>query len=148
MKTAEGKDIDVHCRDYDNIQFKGPSSIAYNKEDNCLYICDSGQFGTTSLSKPSGSLYISEIDSFVLRPLLYNCLLHPADVLYDSTRGVVYVAETYANRIIRLVQNPPGVYHASVFHQFNGMIGPTCLAIDDLGNLYVGRYEYQVNLIL
>lgn len=89
-------------------------------------------------------MYISEIDSFVLRPLLHNCLSHPSDVLYDSTRGMVYVAETYANRILRLVQNPSGVYHCSVFHQFNGLIGPTSLAMDELGNLYVGRYEYQV----
>jgi len=122
--------------------------LAYNSDEKSVYICDSGTFGTTTLNRPTGSLYIMEMNSedqpYLLRPLLYNCLSQPSDVLYDHIRGMVYVAETYANRVIRLAQNPSGVYHASVFHQFQGTIGPTALAMDELGNLYVGRYEYQV----
>jgi len=148
FKSPEGKEIELITKEFDNEEFRELSSLAYNKEDNCIYVCDSGPFGTTSLNKPSGSLYLIEIDSLVMRPLLHNCLSHPSDVIYDSNLGMVYVADTYSNKIIRLSQNPAGTYHASVFHQFNGLIGPTSLAVDDAGNLYVGRFEYQVIAIL
>jgi len=52
-----------------------------------------------------------------------------------------YVAEMMTNRLLRFVQQPQGVYHASVFYQFSGMIGPSSLACDSNGNIYVGRYD-------
>lgn len=79
-----------------------------------------------------------------MRPILHNCLSFPSDVLYDQVKGNVYVAETFANRVIRLTQNPYGVYNASIFYQFNGRLGPTALALDEIGNLYVARYEYPI----
>lgn len=49
-----------------------------------------------------------------------------------------------ANRVLRFFQQPAGVYHSSVFHQFSGGVGPSCLAIDNgNGNLYVGHYEVR-----
>ena len=54
-----------------------------------------------------------------------------------------YVAEMMANRVLRFFQQPAGVYHSSVFHQFSGGVGPSCLAIDSNGNLYVGHYEVR-----
>ena len=48
-----------------------------------------------------------------------------------------------ANRVLRFFQQPAGVYHASVFHQFSGGVGPSSLAIDSNGNLYVGQYEVR-----
>ena len=134
--------------EYEGIPFKGPSSLSYNQEDNILYIADSGTFGNISLNKPQGSIFLyelRELDGYnVMRPLMLNCLANPTAILYDNNKGILYVAETFANRIIRLAQSPPGVYHASVFYQFSGRVGPTCLAVDDLDNLYVGRFEFQV----
>ena len=52
-----------------------------------------------------------------------------------------YVAEMMTNRLLRFVQQPQGVYHASVFYQFSGMLGPSSLACDSNGNIYVGRYD-------
>ena len=134
--------------DYEGIPFKGPSSLAYNKSDNILYIADCGPFGSLSLNKPHGSVYLYELrdldENRVMRPLLFNCLASPSAIIYDNNRGNLYVAETATNRIIRLSQNPVGVYYASVFYQFSGRVGPTSLAVDDLDNLYVGRFEYQV----
>ena len=91
-----------------------------------------------------GSLYYVELDNKITRGLLINCLAYPADVIYDNTSQILYVAETFTNRIIRLIQNPPGVFHSSIFHQFNGRIGPTAITMDELGNIYVARYEFQV----
>ena len=120
-----------------------------------MYIADSGPFGSISLNKPQGSVYLYELRNLVdldeyrvMRPLLFMCLAGPTAIIYDNNKGNLFVAETFANRIIRLTQNPTGVYHASVFYQFSGRVGPTCLAIDDLDNLYVGRFEFQVNLII
>lgn len=45
------------------------------------------------------------------------------------------------NRILRFVQRPAGVYHFSVFHQFSGGFGPSSLACDRDGNLYVAHFD-------
>lgn len=71
-----------------------------------------------------------------LRPIILNSRPAPL-VLYR------YVAEMMANRVLRFFQQPAGVYHSSVFHQFSGGVGPSCLAIDSNGNLYVGHYEVR-----
>ena len=136
--------------EYEGIPFKGPTSLAYNTEDNILYIADTGPFGNISMSKPHGSVYLydlRELDGLqMMRPLMFNCLSYPSAIIYDNNKGNLYIAETFTNRIIRLTQNPKGVYHASVFYQFSGRVGPTCLALDDLDNIYVGRFEFQVRL--
>jgi len=90
-----------------------------------------------------GSVYLIDLESKIMKVILNKCLSFPADILYDNKRGNLFIADTFNNRIIRLCQNPVGVFNATVFHQFNGRVGPSALAIDDLGNLYVGRYEFQ-----
>lgn len=53
------------------------------------------------------------------------------------------MAELLANRIVRFVQRPANVYHMSVFYQFSGRMGPSAIAIDEDGNLYVARYDFS-----
>jgi hypothetical protein len=84
----------------------------------------------------------------ILRPLSYNTLAYPADLVFDNQRGILYVVETFANRVLRLIQNPIGVYHMSIFHVFSGRLGPSSITIDEFGNIYVARYEYQVILLI
>lgn len=45
------------------------------------------------------------------------------------------------NRLLQLFQKPKGIYHCSVFYNFSGGIGPSCIACDPLGRLFVGSYE-------
>ena len=40
------------------------------------------------------------------------------------------------------MQRPAKVYHCSVFHQFSGGPGPSAIAVDASGNLYVARYDF------
>jgi hypothetical protein len=47
------------------------------------------------------------------------------------------------NRILRYVQKPEGVFHPSVFYQFSGGVGPSCIATDRSGNIYVGIYDVK-----
>ncbi len=135
-------------KDYEDQDLKGPTALAYNKEDNILFIGDGRNFMETQLYPLEGSVYVIDLETRIMRPVLDKCLSYPADVLYDNKRGNLFIADTFCNRIIRLCQNPVGVYNASVFHQFNGRVGPTALAIDELGNVYVGRYEFQTVKII
>ncbi len=57
-----------------------------------------------------------------------------------------YVAEMMANRVLRFFQQPSGVFHASVFYQLSGGVGPSSLALDSAGNLYVGQYDVKGTL--
>ena len=54
-----------------------------------------------------------------------------------------YVAEQMKNRVLRFFQRPEGVYHGSVFHQLSGGVGPSCLALDEQGVLYIGQFEIK-----
>ncbi len=136
----------ILIKDFKDEPLKGPTSLCFNKEDNILYMTDAGNFMSASLYPANGSVFIIDLDSKIMRPIMYNCLSFPADVTYDCIRKVVYVAETFANRVIRLVQNPDGVYHSSVFYQFNGRFGPTAVAVDEHGYVYVARYDFQLDL--
>ena len=54
------------------------------------------------------------------------------------------MAELMSNRILRLVQRPGGVFHCSVFHQFNGKLGPTSLVYHPGKDaLLVARYDFS-----
>ena len=48
-----------------------------------------------------------------------------------------------SNRILRFFQKPNGVYHGSVFHQLAGGVGPSSVAVDSTGNIYVGCFEIR-----
>lgn len=53
-----------------------------------------------------------------------------------------FVCELLANRVIRLVQKPKGVFIPSTFIQFSGRMGPSAIAMDEAKKLlYIGRYD-------
>ena len=56
---------------------------------------------------------------------------------------ISYVAEMMANRVLRFFQKPTGVYHGSVFYQLSGGVGPSALACDSDGTLYVASYDVR-----
>ena len=95
------------------------------------------------MNRPYASLYILDLETNIIKPLLHNCLAYASDLVYDYNRACLYVAETFENRIIRLEQNPIGVYNMTHFFQFSGRIGPSALAIDNNGYIYVARFEFQ-----
>lgn len=49
-----------------------------------------------------------------------------------------------SNQILRFSERPAGVYQCSVYHRFNGSIGPSAITCDAQGNLYIARYDYGV----
>jgi len=124
---------------YEDKPLKGPSSISISSDD--IYFTDSGSFGDTGLHSRTGSLFA--IVNRILKPLSYESMAYPSGLAVSKNNKIIYVAEMMANRVLRFFQQPAGVYHSSVFHQFSGGVGPSCLAIDSNGNLFVGHYEVR-----
>ena len=142
-KKPNSEKPEVLVRDYEGNPLNGPTSISFNSEDNSILFCDGGYFESTSLSRPEGSVYHVDLDSHTTVPILDKCLAYPADVVFEGLVGIGYVAETFANRILRITENPQGIFHTNVFYVFNGRVGPTALTIDDQGNIYAARFEFQ-----
>jgi sugar lactone lactonase YvrE len=142
--TAEQSPLieNIIAKEYDGKPFKGPTSLCFNKDDNVIYFTDSGNFETASMSPFDCALYSIDLETRVLKQILGN-LSFVSDVCYDSVNCCLYLAETFMNRVLRLKQNDDGIYITSVFYQFNGRIGPSTLAVDENGYLYVARYEYS-----
>ena len=130
------------AKECDGRPFKGPTSLTYNKEDNILYFSDSGLFDNASLAPFDSVIYSIDLETRVLKPILEN-LSFISDICYDGGRECLYIAETFMNRVLRLKMNNDGVFHASVFYQFSGRLGPSALTVDDNGNVYIARYEYS-----
>lgn len=114
-----------------------------SEKNNTLFFTDSGPLGETSLENPTGSVFAIDLSVSMLKPVIYNKLAYPSGLALSAEENVLYVAETYANRILRIVCHPSGVYHTSVFHQFTGRLGPTAISIHpQTGKLYVARYDF------
>jgi hypothetical protein len=92
----------------------------------------------------------------MLRPLIVRSLANPCAIALAKDRAnqtIVYVCEMDRNRVIRFVQNPPGVYHPTVFLQLAGRMGsgtPLChtyISSDSLSLCFSfdsGRLPYVV----
>ena len=142
-KKLNAEKPEVLMRDYEGNPLIGPTALAFNGEDNSILFCDGGFFESTSLSQPTGSVYHYDIDGKTTIPIIEKCLAYPADIIFEGIIGTGYVVETFANRILKITENPQGIFHTSVFYVFNGRVGPTAITNDDQGNLYVSRFEYQ-----
>ena len=144
ISTLENSTLieNIIAKEFDGKPFKGPSSLAYNKDENIIYFCDSGNFDTATMAPFDCALYSIDLETRVLRQIM-NKLSFVFDVCYDGANGCIYLSETFMNRILRLKQNEDGVYVSSVFYQFNGRVGPTAMTLDENGNLFIARFEYS-----
>jgi sugar lactone lactonase YvrE len=136
----EENEITEHMKSYQDKAFKGPNSIVSSR-NGTLYFTDSGPLGETTINSPTGSVF-SLIGEFI-QPLAFRCLAHPSGIALSPKEDEIYVCETLKNRILRFVRRPSGIYQCSVFHQFNGLLGPTSIAVDGNGYLYVSRFEFS-----
>lgn len=132
----------IIAKEYDGKPFKGPTALSFNKDENVIYFCDSGNFETASMCPFDCALYSIDLETRVLKQIMNN-LSFVSDICYDGMNSCIYIAETFMNRILRLKQNDNGIYISSVFYQFSGRIGPSALALDENGNLFVARFEYS-----
>ena len=123
--------------EYEDRPLKGPHSVVVRNNGSEIVFTDSGPVGETGLHDPTGSLFVIKADMLI--PISLGNLAYPTGV---ATYGnFVYVCEQSMNRVLRFYQEPEGVYHGSVFYQSAGGVGPSCIAVDAQGSLYVGVYE-------
>jgi aspartate beta-hydroxylase len=147
VSVTDDGELSPIVSEYEEKGFRGPSSIAVDSAQT-VYFTDSGPLGNTTLQNSTGSVFAISGAAQVLQPLAFECLAHPCGVAlapgppHDPTLAPVYVAEMARNRVLRFVQAPKGVYHCSVFHQFGGAVGPSGVACDAHGHVFVSRFEY------
>ena len=60
----------------------------------------------------------------------------------NANEDVLFVAEMCRNRILKVVLHENGTYQTSVFKQFSGRFGPTAMAVNHDGLLYVARFDF------
>lgn len=143
-----GQPPGVMVKAYEERSFRGPSAIAFGSQDDedTIYFTDSGPLGETTLEKPKGSIFsicTSPSGGQILRPLAFECLAHPCGIASSpADPKVLFVVEMMQNRILRLCRRPSSTHHLSVFHQFAGGLGPSCISCDKSGALYVGHYDF------
>ena len=136
------KDVNFIFKDYCGVSLKGPTSLVRSKDDDYIITADAGHFGSSTINNTGGSLYLFDINNNVLKPIILNTLAYPCDIYHDKEDDIFYVCEMLNNRVLRLVQNPNGVFHSSVFYTFNGKLGPSAVTMDEIGNIYVARSDF------
>lgn len=140
-QPVDETEFQVLVGDYEGAQFYGPNSLCFDN-NGTLFFTDSGPMGDTSLANPKGSVFCVSHEDQLLKPLALHCLAHPSGIVTSQDGSFVFVAETMANRVLRFVKRPNGVFHCSVYHQFSGGFGPTALACDNQNRLYVARFDF------
>lgn len=128
-------------REYEAKDFKGPSAIAVDSKGN-IFFTDSGPMGESTLQAPLGSVYTISRDGQLLQPLALETLAHPCGLALSPNDSALYICEMMANRLMRFVQRPMGVWHCSTYYQFSGGLGPSAVACDAKGFVYVALYDF------
>ena len=136
------KEVISIFKDYCGVSLKGPTSLVRSKDDDYIIAADAGHFGSSTINNTGGSIYLFDINNNVLRPIILNNLAYPCDIYHDKEEDIFYICEMLNNRILRMVQNPKGVFHCSVFYTFNGKLGPSAVTMDEIGNIYVSRSDF------
>jgi sugar lactone lactonase YvrE len=129
---------------YEDRPLKGPHSVISDRFGN-IYFTDSGPLGDTGLASPSGSVYCitNSPGSQILKPISLNNLAYPTGIAVSPDGKFIYVAEMMKNRLLRFFERPEGVFHGSVFYQFSGGVGPSSVACDASGTIYVGHFDIK-----
>jgi len=142
LAVQDNGEQEVIVGTYEDKPLIGPNSIIYASNGN-VFFTDSGPFGETGLHNKTGSLFMVSNggSAQMLRPVSLENLASPSGVAISPDGKFVYVAEMMTNRILRFFQKPDGVYHASVYYQLQGRVGPTAIVCDKQGCLYIGHYD-------
>eukprot|EP00759_Apiculatamorpha_spiralis_P058945 PhF_6_TR9506/c0_g1_i1/m.14817 len=121
---------------------KGPNRIVFSSKNSGVFFTDSGVLGDTTLAEPTGSVFTIVND--ILIPIALNCLAHPSGLAVNADGTVLYVCETLQNRVLRFIRRGAGGWLGSVFHTFQGGLGPVDVLVHPTtGQLFVARMELR-----
>ncbi|KAL0238997.1 hypothetical protein PCE1_004688 [Barthelona sp. PCE] len=130
-------DLIEFVKDHEGSPLRGPTGLYFDALGD-LYFVDGGPFGSTSLASPKGMLM--SVSDQLLEDLSGECMAYPSAITMDKKEKVIFVTETCTNRLLKFVQHPQGVWHASIFHQFAGGFGPTAVCMTER-HIIVGRSD-------
>ncbi len=74
----------VLIKDFEDIPLKGPTSIAYSKNTNTIYIKYGGIMDSAKLYPKKWSLFSIDLDSKIMKVIMRKNLSYPADVIYHN----------------------------------------------------------------
>jgi sugar lactone lactonase YvrE len=130
-------------KDFEGSPLKGPHSMILSEKQNALFFTDSGPFGETGLENPTGSIFAVDLTESLLKKIQIDSLAYPTGLAVNISEDVLYVCETCRNRVLKVVLHENGTYHTSVFKQFSGRFGPTAIAVNHDGSIYVARFDFS-----
>lgn len=87
-------------------------------------------------------MFAIDLSESVLKKIQFESLAYPTGLAVNLNEDVLFVAEMCHNRILKVVLHENGTYHTSVFKQFSGRFGPTALAVNHDGLIYVARFDF------
>lgn len=126
---------------FEGKQFRGPHGVTFDANGE-LYFTDAGSTGDTGLHNPRGVVYRTVQGRQQVVAMCPPTLAFPTGIA-AGPNGCIYVCELHANRVLRFAQRPAGVYHASVFVQMAGGVGPMAIAVHQAtGDVYVAKYDF------
>jgi len=96
--------------------------------------------GSTSIQHKKGSVFCIT-NGELEQPLALKCLANPAGLAIGQ-KDTLYVAEAGENRILRFVRTTGNAWQMSVWQQLKGRYGPSAVAVDEKGNVYVAHFEF------
>lgn len=120
--------------------------MCFNSHENVIYFVDGMKFENGQCYPCNDSLFCLDLDTKIVKPILSKCLSHCSDICYDNLSKAIYICEPFANRVTKAQIHKSGTIFSSIFHQFSGRLGPTSLAVDEFGNIYVSRFEFAVSI--
>ena len=136
--------MQIVVRDYEGNPFKGPRSLCFDSGGQLFFTDGGAYGETSLHTPTGSCFVVTgEANSRILRPVALDCLAHPTGVTLNPTESAVYVTEQVelkvhcapipayeqnptlcasanppnpqaANRVLRFVQRPTGVFHMCV----------------------------------
>jgi len=135
-------------KDYEGQALRGPYSMILSEKQNSLFFTDSGPWGESNLENPWGSIFAIDLAESILKKIQLESLACPTGLAVNLAEDVLFVCETWENRVLKVVLSEGGStekdqYHTSVFKQFSGRFGPTAMAVNHDGLIYVARLDFS-----
>jgi sugar lactone lactonase YvrE len=133
-------DITQIVSEFEGQPLEGPNSLILDSEGKYLYFTDSGVFGESNLENKQGSVFMVDLEDSCVTPLALRCLAGPSDLCFSPNEKLMYVAETFANRILKFYTDEESIQF-TVFYQMSGRLGPVSLSVNNEGLIFVAHYE-------
>ncbi|CAD2103729.1 conserved Plasmodium protein, unknown function [Plasmodium vinckei brucechwatti] len=129
MLINKDKKMEIYADEFEDHPFKGINDLVYDKEDNILYIVDSGNMQEENES----NLYYINKDIETMLPINIGSISYISSIcLYKKNKKtIIYACLTKENRIIRLIKNGNS-YMKVDFLYLNGNYSPVYICTNNI----------------